>query len=53
MDIITEEEYKNKLMVYKNKVDHFDEMLKIKSQYEMGIIDASEMHMKLRAIGVE
>ena len=53
MDIITEEEYKNKLMVYKNKVDHFDEMRKIKAQYEMGIIDASEMHMKLRAIGVE
>ena len=53
MDIITEEEYKNKLMVYKNKVDHFDEMRKIKAQYEMGIIDASEMHMKLRAIAVE
>ena len=53
MEIITEDEYKNKLMVYQNKVDHFDEMRKIKAQYEMGIIDAGEMHMKLHALGIE
>jgi hypothetical protein len=32
MDIITEGEYKNKLMIYKNKVDHFDEMRKIRKR---------------------
>ena len=51
--IITQDEYDEKLSVYKSQVENFDEIQRIKAQYDMGIIKKDEMKKKLRALGAE
>lgn len=52
MEIINREEYETRLNPYKNKVEHFDEMIKIQKQFEMGLIDAHERKVRLFEMGI-
>lgn len=53
MDVITQEEYNQKLLKFKNKVDNFQEIRRVQTQYDMGIIDKTEYKNKMRHLGVE
>ncbi len=52
MEVIGHEEYETRLKPYKSKVEHFDEMIKIQKQFEMGLIDAHEKKVRLFEIGI-
>ncbi len=50
LDIITEKEYERKLAVAQRKLENFDELRKIKLQYEMDIITKEEYDQKVKAL---
>jgi hypothetical protein len=47
MDLITQEEFNEKLNERKKYIDNFDEIRRIKKQYEMNIISKDEMDRKI------
>ena len=51
--IITQYEYEEKIAGYKSRVENFEEIQRIKAQYDMEIISKDEMKRKLRALGAE
>ena len=50
MEIISKEEYEQKLNIEKKKVENFEEIKKIEQQFEMGIITKEEKDEKINAI---
>ena len=50
MEIISKEEYEQKLNIARKKVENFEEIKKIEQQFEMGIITKEEKDEKLNAI---
>ena len=50
MEIITNEEYNEKLAAAQKKLDHFELLKKIDMQLEMGIINKAEHEEKVRNI---
>ena len=50
MEIISKEEYEQKLNIAKKKVENFEEIKKIEQQFEMGIITKEEKDEKINAI---
>ena len=50
MEIISKEEYEQKLNIKKKKVENFEEIKKIEQQFEMGIITKEEKDEKINAI---
>lgn len=50
MDIITQEEYEQKLAAAQRKLDNFELLHKIEMQYEMGIISKEEYHEKVKSV---
>lgn len=52
MDIMTESEYNEKLSKAKTKLEHFDQIRKIKKQFDMSLITKEEMNIKLSELGV-
>lgn len=53
MEVITHEEYIDKINKHQALIDNFEEVRRIRIQYEMGIINESEMSFKLHSLGVE
>ena len=49
MEIISKEEYEQKLNIAKKKVENFEEIKKIEQQFEMGIITKEEKDEKINA----
>ena len=50
MEIISKEEYEQKLNIARKKVENFEEIKKIEQQFEMGIITKEEEDEKINAI---
>lgn len=50
MEIISKEEYEQKLNIARKKVENFEEIKKIDQQFEMGIITKEEKDEKINAI---
>ena len=50
MEIISKEEYEQKLNIAKKKVENFEEIKKIEQQFEMGIITKEEKDEKINAL---
>lgn len=50
MEIISKEEYEQKLNIARKKVESFEEIKKIEQQFEMGIITKEEKDEKINAI---
>ena len=50
MEIISKEEYEQKLNIASKKVENFEEIKKIEQQFEMGIITKEEKDEKINAI---
>lgn len=50
MEIISKEEYEQKLNIARKKVENFEEIKKIEQQFEMGIIKKEEKDEKINAI---
>lgn len=50
MEIISKEEYDQKLNIARKKVENFEEIKKIEQQFEMGIITKEEKDEKINAI---
>lgn len=50
MEIISKEEYEQKLNIVRKKVENFEEIKKIEQQFEMGIITKEEKDEKINAI---
>ena len=50
MEIISKEEYEQKLNIARKKVENFEEIKKIEQQFEMGIITKEEKDDKINAI---
>ena len=50
MEILSKEEYEQKLNIAKKKVDNFEEIKKIEQQFEMGIITKEEKDEKIDAL---
>ena len=50
MEIISKEEYEQKLNIAEKKVENFEEIKKIEQQFEMGIITKEEKDEKINAI---
>lgn len=50
MEIISKEEYEQKLNIAKKKVENFEEIKKIEQKFEMGIITKEEKDEKINAI---
>lgn len=50
MEIISKEEYEQKLNIAKKKVENFEEIKKIEQQFEMGIITKEEKDEKINVI---
>ena len=50
MEIISKEEYEQKLNIARKKVENFEEIKKIEQQFEMGIITKEEKDEKIKAI---
>ena len=50
MEIISKEEYEQKLNIARRKVENFEEIKKIEQQFEMGIITKEEKDEKINAI---
>lgn len=50
MDILTKEEYDQKVNQYRKRLDNFNEIKKIEQQYEMGIINLQEKNVKINFI---
>ncbi|MGL4997988.1 MAG: hypothetical protein ACRC5T_03220 [Cetobacterium sp.] len=48
MEIITRNEYEEKLESISKKIDNFDEIRKIEKQYEIGIISLKEKEIKIK-----
>ena len=53
MDIISEDDYKAKLLIIQSKLDNFEEIRKVKKQYEMELITEEELEEKLSLLGVK
>ena len=47
MDVISQQEYDEKILVARRRVDNFEQIKKIEQQYELGIISESEKNMKI------
>ena len=47
MDIISQEEYSEKMLVVQRKLDNYDQIRKIELQLQMGIITREEYHEKI------
>ncbi|MGL5931685.1 MAG: hypothetical protein ACRCY7_02105 [Cetobacterium sp.] len=50
MDIITRNEYDEKLSLISKKIDNFEEIRRIEKQYEMGIISLKEKEDKIKKL---
>ena len=50
LDILTQEEYQEKLAVIKKKYDNYDRLRKIDMQLQMGIISKEEHKEKINNI---
>ena len=50
MDIISEDDYDEKLKQYTKKRNNFQAIRNVKKQYELGIISYEELQMKLREL---
>ena len=50
MEILSKEEYEQKLNIARKKVENFEEIKKIEQQFEMGIITKEEKDEKINAI---
>ena len=50
MEIISKEEYEQKLNIARKKVENFEEIKKIEQQFEMGIITKEEKDEKINAL---
>ena len=50
MEIISKEEYEQKLNIARKKVENFEEIKKIEQQFEMGIVTKEEKDEKINAI---
>lgn len=51
LGVINKDEYNERLAKAKGKVDNFNEIQRVKSQYELGIITKEEMKAKLKFLG--
>jgi len=51
MDVISQEEYNEKLSKESLKLENFDQIRKVKKQYEMDLISKEEMTSKLLVLG--
>ena len=51
MGVINQDEYNEKISKISGKVNNFNEIQRIKKQYELGIISKEEMNVKLKALG--
>ena len=52
LEVITAAEYEDKLSKYKNRLVHFEEMVKIEELYKAGVIDDHERKVRLFDLGV-
>lgn len=52
MDIISQDEYDEKIAKERTKLDNFDQIRKIKKQYDMKLISKDEMNSKLSKLGL-
>ena len=50
MELITQEEYQQKINERRVYIDHFDEIRRIKKQRDMNIISKEEMEAKIQEI---
>ena len=50
MDILTQEEYDEKMVVVKKKYDNHEQLRKIEMQLQMGIIDREEYELKVNKV---
>lgn len=50
MDLLTQEEYDEKIAVARKKVDNFEEIRRVEQQAEMGLISADEKEAKIKAL---
>ena len=50
MEILSKEEYEQKLNIARKKVENFEEIKKIEQQFEMGIITKEEKDEKINAL---
>lgn len=50
MDLLTQEEYDQRLAVAKKKVDNFEEIRRVEQQEEMGLITKEEKIQKIKAL---
>lgn len=50
MDIISRDEYEERLRIISKKMDNFEEIRKIEKQYEIGIISLGEKEMKIKEL---
>ncbi|WP_462165343.1 hypothetical protein [Pseudoalteromonas sp. GB43] len=52
LDVLTEKEMQDKLARAQLKLDNFDNIRKVKKQYDMQLISKEELNEKLAAFGV-
>lgn len=50
MELLTQEEYDEKIAIARKKVDNFEEIRRVEQQAEMGLITAEEKATKLKAL---
>lgn len=51
LGVINQDEYNERLSKVQGKVDNFNEIQRVKSQYDLGIITKEELKAKLKALG--
>ena len=47
MDVLTQEEYSKRLAVARKKLDNFEEIRRVRSQLEMGLISREEFNARM------
>lgn len=52
LGIIAQDEHDEQLRKYKNKIDHFDEMMKVEEAFTSGTIDEHERKVRLFELGI-
>lgn len=50
MELLTQEEYDEKIAIARKKIDNFEEIRRVEQQAEMGLITAEEKATKLKAL---
>lgn len=50
MDLISQDEYNEKINNYRKRLDNFEEIKKIEQQYDFGIITLEEKNQKINLI---